>query len=122
MRHSALAASLVIIAMVACSLWLSDSINAWLMPIGFFAIHLIHTAIRVGRKTYVVDMAEGELRTRYVAVANTAMGVILLFAGAISGGIAHFGLHAALIFLALLGIAGTITARQLDDVSAPKSA
>lgn len=117
MRHSALAASVVLLLVVASSLWLTTSINAWIIPASFFAIHLIHTAIRVGRKTYVVDMAEGELRTRYVAVANTAMGVILLVAGAISGGISHFGPHAALVFLAALGIAGALAGRLLADVS-----
>lgn len=121
MRHASLAASLVILFLVGSSRWLSDPINAWIMPIGFFGIHLIHTAIRVARKTYVVDMAEGELRTRYVAVANTAMGVILLVTGAISGGIAHFGPHAALVFLAFLGILGSAYARRLVDVSSPKT-
>lgn len=122
MRHSALTASIIILLAVGNARWLSDDLNAWLLPIEFFAIHLIHTAIRVGRKTYVVDMAEGEKRTRYVAVANTAMGVILLITGVVSGAIAHFGPHAALVFLAALGIAGAIMARQLADVSHPTSA
>ncbi|QGU02481.1 Major Facilitator Superfamily protein [Corynebacterium kalinowskii] len=120
MQYGALAASVVILTLVASSLWLADVINVWVMPIGFFAIHLIHTAIRVGRKTYVVDMAEGELRTRYVAVANTAMGVILLLAGAISGGIAHWGPHAALLFLAAMGLIGALLGRNLEEVSTAK--
>ncbi|MEJ5927536.1 MFS transporter [Corynebacterium sp. H128] len=119
MRHGAFAASLVLAAVVASSLWLSRDWNSWIIPAGFFLIHLIHTAIRVGRKTYVVDMAEGEKRTRYVAVANTAMGVVLLLTGAVSGGISHWGPHAALLFLAALGLIGAFAARTLADVSRP---
>lgn len=120
MRFSALAASVVLLALVASDRWLTEELNIWIFPTGFFAIHLIHTAVRVGRKTYVVDMAEGEQRTRYVAVANTAMGVILLLIGALSGGIAMLGPHAALVFLAVLGIAGALTAGQLAEVSKGK--
>src|SRR5699024_7085804 len=39
----------------------------------YFALTLIHTGVRVGRKTYLVDMAEGDQRTRYVAVSNSAL-------------------------------------------------
>ena len=44
----------------------------------YFLLTLLHTGVRVGRKTYVVDMAEGERRATYRAVSNSAMGVILL--------------------------------------------
>ena len=68
-------------------------------------------------RTYVVDMGEGDQTTKYVAVANTAMGFILLFFGAVSGVIALAGARAALVALALVGIAGFLTARSLPEVS-----
>lgn len=74
--------------------------------------------MRVARKTYVVDMAEGDRRTTYVAVANSAMGVILLLTGAISGGLATLGSVWALGFFALLGLVGVAMARALPEVSA----
>lgn len=114
----AVVASLLLVVLVGCDRVLPGSVNAWVMPGGFFGIHLVHTAIRVARKTYVVDMAEGAVRTRYVAVANTVLGVVLLIAGAISGAISHFGPHAALIFLAVMGLAGAVLGRSLKDVSA----
>ncbi|EPD70148.1 hypothetical protein HMPREF1219_00581 [Corynebacterium pyruviciproducens ATCC BAA-1742] len=115
MSYGALATSIALLAIVAVSY--VDAIAAWALPIGFFIVTLIHTGVRVGRKTYVVDMGEGDQTTKYVAVANTAMGFILLFFGAVSGVIALAGARAALVALALVGIAGFLTARSLPEVS-----
>lgn len=117
MTWSAFAASVVLLVVVAVAQWGSDAVVEWAMPVLFFLISVIHTQVRVARKTYVVDMAEGDQRTTYVAVANTAMGVLLLVTGAVSGAIAVLGDVAALLFLAAIGIAGTILARRLPDVS-----
>jgi hypothetical protein len=84
----------------------------------YLLLALTHTGVRVARKTYVVDMAGGDRRTEYVAVANTAMGVLLLGAGAVSSVLASFGPEVALVFLALLGAVGVVTARMLPEVSA----
>jgi hypothetical protein len=92
--------------------------SGWLYPAAFFLLVLTHVAVRVARKTYVVDMATGDRRTDYVAVSNTAMAVLLLVAGGISSALASFGTGFSLLFLALLGIAGIIAARSLPEVSA----
>lgn len=87
-------------------------------PIAYFLLALIHTGSRIGRKTYVVDLAEGNRRTDYVAVANTAMGVLLLLTGAITAALAEAGIEVALLFLALLGLVAVPVARTLPEVSA----
>lgn len=115
------AASVVIILIVASAQWAPAAVNAWLMPIGFFAVNLAHTSVRVARKTYVVDMAKGDQRTRYVSAANSLMGLILLGTGAISGVIALAGSAAALLFLAVVGLVGTVASVRLKDVSEPGS-
>jgi hypothetical protein len=51
-------------------------------------------------------------------VANTAMGALLLGAGAVSSGLASFGPEVALVFLALLGAVGVVPAGTLPEVSA----
>lgn len=94
---------------------LADSI--WLYSGAFFLLALIHTGVRVGRKTYVIDMAEPEQVTDYVAVSNTAMGVLLLVTGAINATLALLGADVALAFLALLGLAGFVVARRMPEVS-----
>lgn len=92
-----------------------------LYPAAYLMLALAHTGSRIGRKTYVVDLAEGNTRTEYVAVSNTAMGVLLLVAGAISAGVAAFGVEAALLLLALLGVAGVVASRSLPEVTSDQS-
>ncbi|WKD61572.1 Major Facilitator Superfamily protein [Corynebacterium ciconiae DSM 44920] len=118
MTIGAAVASTTLLAVVACYWWAPTGWQPWLYPLLFFVVSLAHTAIRVARKTYIVDMAEGDVRTRYVAVANTAMGFILLFTGVISGLFAHFGAQWALVFLAALGFIGVVFSRGIADVSA----
>lgn len=77
MAAGAAASSVIILLIVASSHWAPDAMNAWVMPLGFFAVNLAHTSVRVARKTYVVDMAGGDKRTQYVGAANTMMGIIL---------------------------------------------
>lgn len=84
---------------------------------GYFLLTLLHSGVRVGRKTYVVDVAEGDLRTAYVAVGNTSMGVILLVVGGISSALAVLGVQWALVFLAVLGLIGAASAVSMPEVS-----
>lgn len=83
----------------------------------YFLLTLLHSGVRVGRKTYVVDVAEGDTRTMYVAVGNTSMGVILLVVGGISSLLAVIGVTWALVFLALLGFVGAASALSMPEVS-----
>jgi MFS family permease len=122
MTVGAAVASATIIAFVAVVTLSGDFDDAlWhsLVFVGaYFVLTLIHTGVRVGRKTYVIDMAEGDLRTTYVAVSNSAMGLILLFTGVVSSGLATFGEIWALLFLAALGLVGTFASARLPGVSA----
>lgn len=113
----AAAASLVVLAVVTLVSLLETETVGWVLTVAYFLISLIHVGVRVARKAYVVDMAEGDQRTRYVAVANTSMGVMLLVTGAVSAAIATFGELAALTFLALLGLLGAALGRTLPEVS-----
>lgn len=83
----------------------------------YFVVTLIHTGVRVGRKTYIVDMAEGDRRTLYTAVSNSAMGVILLIVGGVSSLLAVVHVFWALLFLAAMGFAGVFAGARLPDVS-----
>lgn len=89
-----------------------------LYPATYLLLALAHTGSRIGRKTYVVDLAEGNRRTDYVAVSNTAMGLILLATGAVTAAVAVFGEVAALLLLAGLGALGVAVAASLPEVSA----
>lgn len=121
LTYSSLVGSIILFLLVASALWLPSGANSWTFPLGFFAMSVVHTGVRVARSTYVVDMAEGDKRTEYVGAANTIMGVMLLIVGALSGVIASFGSAAALIFLALMGLVGVFMSSRLKEVSAPKA-
>ena len=110
-------ASTVLILLVVSARLADDTINAWVMPLGFFLVNLAHTAVRVSRKTYLVDMADGDKRTMITGAANTVMGVVLLVVGAVSSAIALAGPQAALIFLAVVGFCGVFGASNLKEVS-----
>lgn len=114
------ASSLVVFALLAATAVPSFAASSWLYPAAFFLLALNHIGVRVARKTYVVDMATGDQRTEYVAVSNTAMGVLLLVTGGISSVLAQLGTGVALLFLAALGTAGVMAARFLPEVSAGK--
>ncbi|MGO3147928.1 MAG: MFS transporter [Leucobacter sp.] len=83
----------------------------------YFLLTLMHTGVRVGRKTYVVDMAEGDQRTQYVAVSNSAMGLILLIVGGISSLLALIHIFWALLFLAAMGVLGVVAGARLPNIS-----
>lgn len=122
MARAASAASLVAIALVVVVLAVpgfdGGSAAGTAVFVGsYFLLTLLHSGVRVGRKTYVVDVAEGDTRTAYVAVGNTSMGIILLLVGGISSALALIGVQWALVFLAVLGLIGAASALTMPDVS-----
>ena len=117
MTTGAAVASALLIVAIVLALTSSDAVLAWALPIIFTLLALVHTQVRVARKTYVVDMAGDEHRTEYVAVTNTALGVVLLVTGAVSRELALPGDLVAIGFLAALGLVGAVMARRLPEVS-----
>lgn len=119
MTVGAAVASLVVLGVVAAVLALpvDSGVLLGLLVTAYLLISLVHVGVRVARKTYVIDIAEGDQRTRYVAVSNTAMGVILLITGAISAALATWGQVPALLFLAVLGLVGAVVSWRLPEVS-----
>ena len=116
------AASVVILALVAI-VQLSGGGSAGDLPpllfvLAYFLLTMLHTGVRVGRKTYVVDMADGDQRTRYVAVSNSAMGIVLLLVGVITSALAAVDVAAALVMLAVMGLLGVLLSARLPEVSA----
>lgn len=117
---AAVASAVILVLVLVVSLPGFTGTTAWgsALFIGcYFLLALTHTGIRVGRKTYVVDVAEGDLRTTYVAVSNSAMGLILLVVGGVSSLLAVFGVVWALVFLAALGLVGVVAGGGLPEVS-----
>lgn len=121
MARAASAASVVAVALVLVVTLPGfdggSAVGAAVFVGAYFLLTLLHSGVRVGRKTYVVDVAEGDTRTAYVAVGNTTMGLILLVVGGISSALALHGAQWALIFLAALGLIGAASALRMPEVS-----
>jgi len=90
--------------------------SSWFYPFTFFILGIAHSGVRLGRKTYIIDLASGNKRTDYVAVSNTVIGVILLVTGGISALASLISIEGIILVLSLFGIAGAWTSSQLPDV------
>lgn len=116
MTWGALLAALLIAAVLLVDALTATGALLWFYGAGYFLLALIHTGVRVGRKTYVVDMASADQVTQYVAVSNTLMGVLLLLTGGVNAALALLGVEVALAFLAALGFVGYFVGRTLPEV------
>jgi MFS family permease len=83
----------------------------------FFLITLAHGAIRLGRKVYLVDMANSDNRAQYVAVSNTIIGIAMLFGGLIGIIADLFDAQTVILILSLIALASSIYITRLPDVS-----
>ncbi len=92
--------------------------GAWVYPLGFFVLSIAHAGVRLGRKTYLVDMAGGNKRTDYTSVSNTVIGVLLLVTGGLTAVISLVSDVAVILVLGSMGLAGAFSAVRLKDVSA----
>ena len=88
----------------------------WLYPLAFFVLGIAHSGVRLGRKTYILDMAGGNRRTDYVAVSNTIIGVVLLITGGIGALASFIPAEGIILILSLFGLAGAFTGRRLPEV------
>jgi hypothetical protein len=88
----------------------------WFLPSAYFVLSVAHDGVRIGRKTYVIDLAGGNKRTDYVAVSNSVIGVVLLLAG-LSGALSTvLSLAQIVLLLSLFGLAGALLGTRLKPV------
>ncbi|MGB5211696.1 MAG: MFS transporter [Gammaproteobacteria bacterium] len=91
------------------------SATVWFLPLAYFVLSVAHSGVRVGRKTYVVNLATGNQRTDYVAISNTTIGVLLLLVGSVGALSPVLGTAGVIGLLALMGLAGAILGSSLPD-------
>ncbi|QEA39289.1 MFS transporter [Pistricoccus aurantiacus] len=111
-------------AAICCGLaaslpWLPGawSETVWPFAIVYGLLVIAHAGVRLGRKTYVVDMADSENRALYVALSNTLTGVLMLLLGAVLGGLAQvMGTSWLLLVLAGFALAAAASAQRLPEV------
>jgi hypothetical protein len=88
----------------------------WIAPVAFFVLSIAHSGVRIGRKTYILDLAGGSRRTDYVAVSNTVIGAILLASGLLGMIGAMIGAAGMLLVLSIFGFLGVIYGMRLPEV------
>jgi hypothetical protein len=89
--------------------------TAWFLPLAYFVLSIAHSGVRVGRKTYVVDLATGNKRTDYVAISNTVIGVLLLMVGSVGALSPLIGNAGIIALLAMMGLAGALLGATLPE-------
>jgi hypothetical protein len=109
-------AALVCLAVPLLALAIPQGGLLWLYPVAFFVLAIAHAGVRIGRKTYLVDMARGNRRTDYTAVSNTVIGALLLVVGGFSSAIALLGAVWALLLLGVMGLAGAMMSSRLPEL------
>lgn len=120
-RVMAAAAALSLLAMLlALALhgwrpeWLESNLLAGLL---LFMAAVSHHGARVGRKTYLIDMAGSEKRASYTAVSNSVIGLLLLAGGGLGILDALYGTTAVLALLAVVAALAVWRALRLPAVS-----
>ncbi|UHD18390.1 MFS transporter [Thiocapsa bogorovii] len=106
---------------IAVALWswlgMPSTAAIWFYPIAFFGLGIAHAGVRLGRKTYLVDMADGNKRTDYVAVSNSVIGALLLVSGLLGALAATVSVEATILLLGLAGLAGVTLSLKWKEVS-----
>jgi hypothetical protein len=108
--------SLGVVAFAAETLAPGLAGQAWFYPLAFLVLSVAHAGVRLGRKTYVVDLAGGSRRTDYVAVSNSVIGVVLLVLGGMGAVAQVVSVPAVVLVLSVFGLAGAWVSRGLPEV------
>ena len=87
----------------------------WFLPGCFFVLMVLHDGVRLGRKTYLVDLGGKDKRTDYIAVSNTLIGVVLLLAGAIASLVQSLGNSVAILLFSLMAFVACIFIYKLPE-------
>ncbi len=120
MRAAAALASLVALATGSLALAAPAALALpLLLPAAVFLVALAHAGMRIGRKTYIVDLAGAGRRAGYVALSNTLIGLVLMTSGMIGVFAEIAGIGATLLLLAALAWLGVILAGGLPEVQQP---
>lgn len=91
--------------------------SVWPYALVYGLLVIVHHGVRLGRKTYIVDMATQDDRALYVALSNTLTGVLMLLVGGMIGALAQWlGSAALLVLLAITAAGAMLSAHKLPEV------
>ncbi|WP_417659070.1 MFS transporter permease [Pseudidiomarina sp.] len=117
MAAAACLATLIMAVALVLYIWQPDYLaQQGLAGALIFMAAVAHHGARVGRKTYLIDMATQETRAQFTAVSNTVIGLVLLL-GILLGVLeAYAGVEAVVGLLIVLGGIAAARALRLPNV------
>jgi MFS family permease len=118
MRDAAVG-TVICCALGASLAWLPGGLaqSIWPYALVYALLVIVHHGVRLGRKTYLVDMANQDNRALYVALSNSLTGILMLIVGGIIGALAQwFGSTILLLILAATAVGALLSAHQLPEV------
>lgn len=83
-----------------------------------FLLSIAHAGVRIGRKTHIVDLAGGDNKSAYVALSNTAIGILMLAVGGGVGVLMSVSAELALGTLTAMALLGAGLAATMRNVQA----
>ena len=113
---SLLSAIIGVALFVTVEFFPSASFTTLLIVILYFALNVAHQGVRIGRKTYLVNLGEGNKRTSYVSVSNTIIGFILLAMSSISLLTYSISLASLVLVFSIITLVGSYMAICLPEV------
>ncbi|WP_102796090.1 MFS transporter [Bowmanella denitrificans] len=96
--------------------WQTQGLSDWLYALFYLLLMMAHEGVRIGRQTYLVNMAEGVKRTDYVSLSNSVIGVLLLLAGALTAALATWSVTSTVLVLGLLTLGGAFSTWRMSEV------
>ncbi|QJQ96056.1 MULTISPECIES: MFS transporter [Halomonadaceae] len=91
--------------------------SVWPYALVYALLVIAHAGVRLGRKTYLVDMAGHDRRALYVALSNTLTGALMLLMGGVIGLLAQwFGTTTLLLVLAAAAFLAATSAQCMPEV------
>ncbi|QAB14215.1 MFS transporter [Hydrogenovibrio thermophilus] len=101
---------------------LAESDSPWLsnplVHAGFFLLLTVfYSGVRLGRKVYLVDLANADNRATYVALSNTVIGLAMLAGGAIGLLADILSIQVVILVLSVIAVLAALWIARLPEVS-----
>ncbi len=117
MAAAAALSAIVIGAALACHFMAPPLLSGlWVAAALVFTAAVAHQGARVGRKTYLVDLATAGTRASYTAVSNTVIGIFLLCGAGLGVVDALYGSATVLVLLFVTCLLATLFCLSLKPV------
>lgn len=118
MAYAGFMSSLLVVLVIAAPYIYPLISVSWLFyTLIIFLVTVAHNGVRIGRKTYIINSAEGEKRLHYISISNTLIAIVLLFVGLLSSALATLSLSLALGLLSIMGLVGSYLSYRLPSVN-----